>query len=85
MLMFFLFHFSPVRSAITFLTSTYLIVVQVPKEWKLDPNWDAEPKQHLSHQRKFPSKWRATSSQQDPVSAVRIIDHFVIQQTQKEN
>ncbi|KAL3514532.1 hypothetical protein ACH5RR_027249 [Cinchona calisaya] len=62
-----------------------LAVDKVPKEWKLDPNWDVEPKQHLSHHRKFPSKWRATSSQQDPVSAVRVVDHFVIQQTQKSD
>lgn len=61
------------------------MVVQVPKEWKLDPNWDAEPKQQLSHHRKFPSKWKATSPQQDPVGTVRVVDHFVIQQTQKSD
>ncbi|CAK9151521.1 unnamed protein product, partial [Ilex paraguariensis] len=63
-----------------------LAVDKVPKEWKLDPNWDGEPKQpvQLSHLRKFPSKWRATSSQQDPGSTVRIVDQFVIRQTDQE-
>lgn len=57
--------------------------LQVPKEWKLDPDWDGEPKipQQPNHLRKYPSKWRAASSQQDPVSTVRIVDRFVIQQT----
>ncbi|KAL3505208.1 hypothetical protein ACH5RR_035049 [Cinchona calisaya] len=62
-----------------------LAVDKVPKEWKLDPDWDLEQKQQLSHHRRFPSKWRATSSQQDPVGTVRIVDHFVIEQTQKSD
>lgn len=59
--------------------------MQVPKEWKLDPDWDGELKQpqQPNYLRKFPSKWRAASSQQDPVSTVRVVDHFVIEQTGK--
>lgn len=59
--------------------------MQVPKEWKLDPDWDGELKhpQQSSHLRKFPSKWSAASPQQDPLNTVKIIDHFVIQQTRK--
>nr|CAD1820546.1 unnamed protein product [Ananas comosus var. bracteatus] len=57
-----------------------LAVDKVPKEWKLDPDWDAEPKQplQLSHFRRFPSKWKAASGP-DPVNSVRIIDHFVVE------
>ncbi|CAA0807857.1 Calcineurin-like metallo-phosphoesterase superfamily protein, partial [Striga hermonthica] len=46
-----------------------LAVDKVPKEWKLDPSWEGESKlpQNFSHRRKFPSKWRSVSSQQDPV------------------
>ncbi|CAI9753463.1 unnamed protein product [Fraxinus pennsylvanica] len=46
-----------------------LAVDKVPKEWKLDPSWEGESKQaqHPSYLRKFPSKWRSVSSQQDPV------------------
>ncbi|XP_044511107.1 uncharacterized protein LOC123229391 [Mangifera indica] len=61
-----------------------LAVDKVPKEWKLDPDWDGEPKQQqLSHLRKFPSKWSAATPHQDPINTVRIIDQFVIQQTEK--
>lgn len=58
--------------------------VQVPKEWKLDPEWDGEAKhpQELSHFRRFPSKWRAVTAHQDPVHTVRIVDHFVIHRTE---
>nr|GMC52332.1 uncharacterized protein LOC109149584 [Ipomoea batatas] len=59
-----------------------LAVDKVPKEWKLDSNWETEPQQP-SYVRKFPSKWRATSLQQDPINTVRIVDHFVIEQTEK--
>ena len=57
--------------------------MQVPKEWKLDPDWDGEQPKQLSHLRKFPSKWSAATPQQDPLATVRIVDHFVIQQTGK--
>ena len=60
--------------------------LKVPKEWKLDPSWEGESKQQpdLSHhQRKFPSKWRSRSSQHDPVNTVKIVDHFVVEQTIK--
>lgn len=64
--------------------------MQVPKEWKLDPDWDGEPKQpsqdgepkqpqQLSHLRKHPSKWSAAIAQQDPLHTVKIVDQFVIQ------
>ncbi|XP_075479193.1 uncharacterized protein LOC142520106 isoform X1 [Primulina tabacum] len=62
-----------------------LAVDKVPKEWKLDPNWEGESKQpqNLSYLRKHPSKWRSVSSQQDPVNTVRIVDRFVVEQTVK--
>ncbi|XAR64067.1 hypothetical protein NMG60_11024271 [Bertholletia excelsa] len=62
-----------------------LAVDKVPKEWKLNPLWDVEPRQpnHLSHHRRFPSKWRAISSQLDPLNTVRIVDFFVIERTEK--
>lgn len=57
---------------------------QVPKEWKLDPDWDGEQKpQQLSHLRRFPSKWSAATPHQDPINTVKIIDQFVIRQTEK--
>ncbi|KAM0948670.1 putative calcineurin-like phosphoesterase domain, ApaH type, metallo-dependent phosphatase [Dioscorea sansibarensis] len=61
-----------------------LAVDKVPKDWKLDPDWDAEPKRplQLSHHRKFPSKWRAASAS-DPVNTVRIVDHLIIERTTK--
>ncbi|XP_028099327.1 uncharacterized protein LOC114298511 isoform X4 [Camellia sinensis] len=64
-----------------------LAVDKVPREWKLDPQWDGEPRQpqQLSHLRKFPSKWRALSSKQDPLNTVRIVDQFVIRQTGQPN
>ncbi|XP_042407251.1 uncharacterized protein LOC121997075 [Zingiber officinale] len=56
-----------------------LAVDKVPKDWELDPYWDAEPKQplQLSHIRKFPSKWRSAYGA-DPLKSVRVVDHFVI-------
>ncbi|KAK9270823.1 hypothetical protein L1049_026409 [Liquidambar formosana] len=62
-----------------------LAVDKVPKEWKLDPDWDGEPRQpqQASHLRKFPSKWSAATAHQDPVSTVKVVDHFVIQQTDR--
>ncbi|KAJ8762281.1 hypothetical protein K2173_007438 [Erythroxylum novogranatense] len=62
-----------------------LAVDKVPKTWKLDSLWEAEPKlpQQMSHQRRFPSKWRAASPQQDPLNSVKVVDHFVIRQTEK--
>lgn len=59
--------------------------MQVPKEWKLDPEWDRELRQpqQMSHLRKFPSKWSAAAAQQDPLNTVKIVDHFVIRQTDK--
>lgn len=61
-----------------------LAVDKVPKDWKLDPSWELESKQRpnlISHQRKYPSKWKSVSPHQDPVKTVRIVDHFVIEQT----
>ncbi|CAH9111228.1 unnamed protein product [Cuscuta epithymum] len=60
-----------------------LAVDKVPKKWKLDSNWETE-QQQPSHLRSFPSKWRAVSPHHDPVNTVRIVDHFVIQQTEVE-
>ncbi|KAG6382236.1 hypothetical protein SASPL_158129 [Salvia splendens] len=55
-----------------------LAVDKVPKEWKLDPSWEGESKQppDLSHH-----QWRSRSCQHDPVNTVKIVDHFVIEQT----
>lgn len=57
-----------------------LAVDKVPKEWKLDPDWDRELKQpqQLSHHREHPSKWRAAAAHHDPLSTVRIVDQFVV-------
>ncbi|CAI0558244.1 unnamed protein product [Linum tenue] len=62
-----------------------LAVDKVPKEWQLDPHWDAEPRQaqQMSHHRKYPSKWSAAAYQQDPVNSVKIVDHFVIRRTEE--
>ncbi|XP_076912626.1 uncharacterized protein LOC143570994 [Bidens hawaiensis] len=59
-----------------------LAVDKVPKEWELDSNWKKESEQQehqLSHQRQYPSKWSASSSYQDPINTVRVVDCFVIQ------
>ena len=55
---------------------------QVPKDWKLDPKWEAEERAHhqLSHHRRYPSKWRSASSP-DPVRSVRVVDNFTIART----
>lgn len=48
----------------------------------LDPECEKEQpeKNKLSHERAFPSKWRAAPPYQDPLETVRIIDQFVIPQ-----
>ncbi|KAI3726692.1 hypothetical protein L1987_66492 [Smallanthus sonchifolius] len=59
-----------------------LAVDKVPKEWKLDSDWDDESKQQehqLSHYRKHPSTWRASSFHHDPINTLQIVDSFVIQ------
>ncbi|CAN1273915.1 hypothetical protein LINPERPRIM_LOCUS15229 [Linum perenne] len=68
--------------AIIYYASVFLYF-WVPKEWQLDPYWDAEPRvpQQMSHQRKYPSKWSAASHLQDPINTVKIVDHFVIRHT----
>ncbi|KAA0060871.1 Metallophos domain-containing protein [Cucumis melo var. makuwa] len=62
-----------------------LAVDKVPKEWKLDSKWEGEARemegdQKMSHQRSFPSKWKAAAPHQDPVHTVKIVDQFVIRQ-----
>ncbi|KAL6880444.1 hypothetical protein ACP4OV_012009 [Aristida adscensionis] len=60
-----------------------LAVDKVPKGWKLDPKWESEvrsPHQQFSHHLKHPSKWRSASSP-DPVTSVRVVDHFTIERT----
>ncbi|KAJ3678324.1 hypothetical protein LUZ60_002127 [Juncus effusus] len=61
-----------------------LAVDRVPKEWKLDPDWELEPRDplqpSLSHMRKSPSKWRSALGP-DPVHSVRVVDQFVIKRT----
>jgi hypothetical protein len=49
----------------------------------LDPDWDMEPKEpfQMSHNRRFPSKWRAGSGWSEPTSTVRVVDQFVIPRT----
>lgn len=39
-----------------------------------------EGDQKMSHQRSFPSKWKAAAPHQDPVHTVKIVDQFVIRQ-----
>eukprot|EP01018_Ginkgo_biloba_P006074 Gb_19683 [translate_table: standard] len=57
-----------------------LAVDKVPKEWKLDPDWEVEQKKQLpSHLRQCPSKWAPKPPYQDPNCTVRIIDHFVVE------
>ncbi|KAG7941535.1 hypothetical protein I3843_16G049900 [Carya illinoinensis] len=64
-----------------------LAVDKVPKERKLDLDWDGEVKQpqQLNHLRKFPSKWSAAAAQHDPIHTVRIVDEFLIRQTDKSD
>ncbi|KAE8729191.1 Calcineurin-like metallo-phosphoesterase superfamily protein isoform 2 [Hibiscus syriacus] len=64
-----------------------LAIDKVPKEWKLDPDWDEEAKKppKWSHLRKHPSKWSASAIQQDPVNTVRIVDQFIIRQTEEHD
>ncbi|KAB1220379.1 hypothetical protein CJ030_MR3G009839 [Morella rubra] len=52
----------------------------VPEEWEVDPNWLQESRDEtlLSHNREFPSKWRAASPYQDPLHTVKIIEQFEI-------
>lgn len=64
--------------------SNNTLKVQVPKEWKLDEDWEGEVKaQQMSHLRRFPSKWRAATAHQDPIHTVKIVDRFVIGRTDK--
>jgi hypothetical protein len=62
-----------------------LAINKVAKEWKLDPDWETEPKQQQegNHLREHPSKWKAAGSHQDPLSSVKIVDHFVIEHSKK--
>ncbi|XP_010455595.1 PREDICTED: uncharacterized protein LOC104737182 [Camelina sativa] len=64
-----------------------LAVDKVPKDWKLDKDWDSEPKQSfkMSYERQFPSKWCAPTAQQDPVNTVKIVDRFMIHRSEKQN
>lgn len=58
-----------------------LFEMQVPKEWEVDTQWESEQRDQpevLSH----PSKWIAAAAQQDPLRTVKIIDKFVIKQTE---
>jgi hypothetical protein len=41
--------------------------------------------QMSSHLRSFPSKWRASVANQDPIHTVKIVDHFVIDRTDDKN
>lgn len=70
------FHISPTGT----LDCYTLAVDKVPREWKLDSDWEAEQKkQFRSHLRQHPSKWIPKSSYSDPNCTVRVIDHFVIE------
>ncbi|MBA0661215.1 hypothetical protein Goklo_005534 [Gossypium klotzschianum] len=64
-----------------------LAIDKVPREWKLDPDWDGEAKQpqQWSHRIKHPSKWSASVSHQDPLNTVRIVDRFIIKQTDNQD
>jgi hypothetical protein len=54
----------------------------VPKEWALDPHWEAEQacqQEVASHDREFPSQWTPVGLYRERNCNVRIIDHFVIE------
>ncbi|XP_062158059.1 uncharacterized protein LOC133865653 [Alnus glutinosa] len=54
-------------------------VPEIPDEWTRDPECEEEqPEENkLSHERKFPSKWRVATPYQEPLDTVRIIDQFI--------
>lgn len=54
---------------------------KVPKEWALDPEWEAEQAEKPdlpSHKRSCPSQWTPVGHIRDRFSKVRVIDEFVI-------
>ncbi len=54
----------------------------MPKEWALDPHWEAEQacqQEVASHDREFPSQWTPVGLYRERNCNVRIIDHFVIE------
>lgn len=54
----------------------------MPKQWALDPHWEAEQacqQEVASHCREFPSKWTPVGLYRDRNCNVRIIDHFKIE------
>ncbi|KAK8596795.1 hypothetical protein V6N12_065274 [Hibiscus sabdariffa] len=64
-----------------------LAIDKVPKEWRLDPDWDAEAKKasKVESPEKISSKWSASAGQQDPVNTVKIVDQFISRQTEKHD
>ncbi|CAK9191692.1 unnamed protein product [Sphagnum troendelagicum] len=59
-----------------------LAIDKVPKEWALDPHWEAEQacqQEVASHDREFPSQWTPVGLYRERNCNVRIIDHFVIE------
>ncbi|KAG0612584.1 hypothetical protein M758_6G039400 [Ceratodon purpureus] len=58
-----------------------LAIDKVPKQWALDPHWEAEQacqKEVASHMREFPSKWTPVGLYRERNCNVRIIDFFKI-------
>ena len=56
----------------------WIIDIQVPEDWELDPKWEGPNSNQLSHLRENPSQWKAADSDQEPLKTVRIIDKFDI-------
>ncbi|KAG6549218.1 hypothetical protein Mapa_009204 [Marchantia paleacea] len=59
-----------------------LAVDKVPKEWALDPHWEAEQATQrgaLSHSLEYPSQWTPVGLYKERNCNVRVIDHFVIE------
>ncbi|XP_073394214.1 uncharacterized protein [Physcomitrium patens] len=60
-----------------------LAIDKVPKQWALDPHWEAEQacqKEVDSHKQEFPSKWTPVGLYKERNCNVRIIDYFEIKQ-----
>ncbi|CAM6089158.1 unnamed protein product [Calypogeia fissa] len=65
-----------------------LAIDKVPREWALDPHWEAEQasqKGVISHSREYPSQWTPVGLYRDRNSNVRIIDRFVIERLSDTN
>lgn len=72
------------------LTSSSSCNLQVPKEWTLDTDWEAEQERAQneglpSHKLKCPSQWTPVGGKKERFSNVHIIDDFVISKCRSSN